>query len=65
MPLTDSSCFSAYEYDPENRILTVTFRRNGETRAYQVPKYIYREFEAAESKGRYFNQSIKDIYEEV
>ncbi len=62
---SDSSLFSAYEWD-ESWTLTVVFRSNGSVRAYgDVPPEIYQEFHNSESKGKYYNSFIKSKFESV
>lgn len=64
MPAIDSTCVSFADYDEETKDLTIVFKRNGEQRVYSnFPKYKWREFLASSSKGQYFNQEIRDVYE--
>jgi len=58
-----SSVIHAYEYDAAKHILTITFV-SGKVYAYKaVPKQIYVGMRGAVSKGRYFNNYIKDLYD--
>jgi hypothetical protein len=54
-----SSVIKHYQYEPEKRILYITFV-SGITYSYKsVPIDIVNMLKAAESKGRYFNHFIK------
>jgi hypothetical protein len=59
----ESSLIRSVGYDLASSILEVEFA--GENRVYQyfdVPLSIYSELMAAESKGNYFNDHVKDMY---
>lgn len=49
-------------YDPNTRIMTVVFRDNVWWNYYDVPADMWREFEMAESKGRYLRESGLDTW---
>lgn len=58
-----SSVINSYEYDAVKHTLTITFV-SGKVYAYlAVPKQIYVGMRGAVSKGRYFNNYIKDLYD--
>lgn len=59
-----SSLISAFEYDHDAEMLTIVFRTNNEVRHYTgfAPETFW-EFEASESKGKFFNAKIKAKYE--
>lgn len=59
-----SSLISAFEYDHEAEMLTIVFRTNNEVRHYTgfAPETFW-EFEASDSKGKFFNSYIKAKYE--
>ncbi len=59
----DSSLIHSVGYDLASSVLEVEFAES--RRVYQyfdVPLSIYSEFMAADSKGGYFNENIKDMY---
>lgn len=49
-------------YDPITRTMTVVFRDNQWWNYYDVPEDMWREFEMAESKGRYLRESGLDAW---
>lgn len=58
-----STVIEHFTYDPEQLTLKITFR-SGNVYVYkQVPEYIYEELQIAGSKGQYFNNFIKNIYD--
>ena len=58
----DSTLLLWVLYVPKERRLRLKFR-SGEVYDYSaVPERIYQALLAAESKGRYFNQHIRDAY---
>lgn len=60
----ESSTIQCASYDQDTESLTVVFRHGGGTTyTYpQVPHIIWREFLEAESKGHYFQSSIRPIF---
>jgi lysyl-tRNA synthetase class 2 len=59
----DSSSIAAIRYERRRQRLLVKFRQSGDVYAYRgVPGRIFRELEAAPSKGRYVNYEIKGRY---
>ncbi len=62
MPALDSDAISRAEYEPSNRILFVRLI-SGEWYAYlDVPPLTYRRLLAAGSKGRFFQDVVRDRY---
>ncbi|RAI39159.1 hypothetical protein CH341_26425 [Rhodoplanes roseus] len=58
----DSSAIRSARYDPAARVLEITFV-TGRVYAYlHVPETTYRDFLDAESKGRFFNERIRDAF---
>lgn len=58
-----SSAISRILYEAKTCTLSVWFRESGELyRYYDVPWRVYDAFIKAGSKGRFFNQYIKDRY---
>lgn len=59
-----STAIRDYEYDPESRQLSVWFQPEGRHYIYlDVPEDIYIGLSAARSRGRYFNQYLRDRFE--
>jgi hypothetical protein len=58
----DSSSIASLGYSPQDHLLEVEFHRGAVYRFFLVPEVVYRDFLCAESKGRYFNQSIRDRF---
>lgn len=51
------------EYDTEKHLLVIIFKKNGRKyQYYQVPIQIWNGIKAAESKGKYFNAEIRDVF---
>ena len=64
MPEVDSSAIAKIEHDPRSMILTVWFHGRGAPYEYfGVPARVYEAFLASESKGRFFNEWIRDQYQ--
>lgn len=62
MPLVTSEAIARIEYDAAERTLFVQFT-SGEWYAYSdVPDATYRAFAAAESKGRFFQEQVRDCF---
>jgi hypothetical protein len=57
-----STSLKAAEYQPRNALLEVEFRTGAVYRYFEVPASIYQELLEAESKGRYFNQHIRNRF---
>ena len=61
----DSSTFASVGYDTIALLLELEFR-SGEVYQYLgTPHSIHRELMAAESKGRFFNQNIRDRFPHI
>jgi hypothetical protein len=57
-----SQTLSSVGYDPIRRVLELEFTSGGIYRYSNVPNRVYMELISAESKGRYFDFSIRDRY---
>lgn len=58
-----SSSIARFEYDASDQTLSIWFVTSGRRYDYyRVPRNIVEEFRAAISKGRYFNENIRDRY---
>ncbi|GIU37420.1 hypothetical protein TUM4433_37640 [Shewanella schlegeliana] len=60
--LSSSSVFSSYGSSGKSRILDLNFIKGGLYRYREVPVSVIEEFEAAVSKGQYFNINIRGAY---
>ncbi len=61
----DSTVIEAISYDDSTNTLTIRFIEPRAVYGYSgVPAPVYIEFLESESKGRYFHESIKGMYEE-
>ncbi len=59
----ESRLIRSIGYDPASCILEVELAEAGRVyRYYDVPYSLFEELMAAESKGNYFNESIRDVY---
>lgn len=58
----DSSLLSAIAYNPQKKELELAFNSGSHYLYHQIPEGVYEELLNAESKGRYFNDHIKDLY---
>ena len=65
MPYVISSAIRAVDYDGKRSRLLVVFRESGRYAYLNVPKGVYDAFLAAESKGSFFNEEIRDRYRYV
>ncbi len=60
-----SSVIKGFAYDPEGRVLTITFV-SGRVYAYQgVPADVAQGLRLAFAKGEYFNKAIRDQFTAV
>lgn len=59
----ESSVLASAAYSPGERQLYLEFRSGAVYRYVDVPLQQYVEFLAADSKGRYFNLSIRDRFQ--
>ncbi len=55
----ESSTLASVGYRAEDRVLEIQFRSGTIYPYFSVPEAIYRSLLSADSKGRYFNQSIR------
>lgn len=65
--ITNSSQVQGVEYNPESKVLTVTYKdRNSEAgkkyNYFDVPVKIWDGLLAAESVGKYINANVKTVY---
>jgi hypothetical protein len=49
-------------FDPESRVLEIEFRQRGVYRYYQVPWSVYEDLVLSDSKGKFFDEHIRNIY---
>ena len=61
VPITSVTVASA-GYDPASETLEIEFTNGRVYQYYQVPAAIYEQFMEADSKGRFFNFSIRSAY---
>ena len=50
-------------YDPDQKILEITFRRGGVYHYHAVPQDVCQGLMDASSQGTYFHEKIKPVYE--
>lgn len=62
IPLASSN-LSGYDYNPVTQTLTITFHGNRKYSYASVPQDIADGLGSAASPGKYFNHSIKNIFE--
>jgi len=62
MPNVSSSAIARIEHDPVSLNLYITFHDSGTYTYYRVPRSIYEAFLRARSKGKFFNDYIRDRY---
>lgn len=60
--LVDSSTMKSVGYQAKSRILEIEFESGAVYQYLGVPERIHEELIGAESKGRYFNREIRDVY---
>jgi KTSC domain len=63
--MIDSSAIEAVQYDAARQRLDIELTNRRVYRYFDVPLEVYRAFMAADSKGRYYNDEIRDEYEYV
>ncbi len=61
--ILDSETISAIRYDPRRERLDIRFTNERVYRYDDVPDFVYRALLRADSKGRYFNEIVRDGYE--
>jgi len=57
-----SSVVEAVQYDEARQHLDIALTTGRTYRYLDVPPEVYRAFITAESKGRYYNDHIRDVY---
>jgi hypothetical protein len=62
MPAVISSAIHRVEYDEASRRLDIWFASTGQYSYYGVPLAIYLDLLNSPSKGRFFNDNIRDHY---
>jgi hypothetical protein len=58
-PAFESSNIESIRYDDETSTLEVRFLNGGVYQYFDVPEQVKKDFEQAESKGKYLSSSIK------
>lgn len=61
MPV-ESTTLRSVGYDAETRVLEVEFTSGKVYQYADVPESVYRELLGAESLGRYFSASVRNVY---
>lgn len=57
-----STALSGATYDPDTRVLTITFKSGQSYTHLDVPADIWEQLQTADSPGRFWRNSIKDQY---
>ena len=57
-----SSAIRTVDYDEARQHLVITLANKRTYRYLDVPPEVYQQFLAAESKGRFYNDHIRDVY---
>ncbi len=60
--LVISSSIRAIGYDPAERVLEIEFRSGGVYQYFGVPPEVYQEFMGAPSKGKFFEEHLRDEF---
>jgi hypothetical protein len=60
--VVSSSSLTSVGYDGGARLLEIEFRHGGVYRYQEVPRAVFAELMRSPSKGRYFNERIRDRY---
>jgi hypothetical protein len=58
----DSTTLASAGYDATTGLLELEFRSGALYRYFSVPASLYRDLLTADSKGRFFNRSIRDCF---
>ena len=58
----ESSSLAAVGYEPKTRVLEIEFLSGAVYRYFDVEAKVHEELMNASSKGRYFNERIRDVY---
>jgi hypothetical protein len=62
MPQVTSSVIRLIDYNERTAALRIIFHETGSYTYYAVPKSVYQALLCASSKGRFFNEHIRDRY---
>lgn len=62
MPYVNSTAIAKIEHNERTHVLSIWFHETGHYDYFNVPRHIYEAFLRAPSKGRFFNDYIKDRY---
>jgi len=60
--IVDSDVIGSISYDVDTKTLAIKFRRGGSYAYSNVPKRVFENFMRARSKGKFFNDSIRNQY---
>jgi hypothetical protein len=58
----ESSTIAEIGYEAETQTLEITFCNGRPYRYFGVPVSLHRAFMACDSKGKFFNENIRDVY---
>jgi KTSC domain len=61
----ESTTMRSVGYDQTNQVLEIEFQSGAIYQYLDVPPAIHKELMDSESKGRFFNREIRDIYTSV
>lgn len=56
----ESECVADVEYDPDGEVMTIIFKQRGTYQYKEVPLDVYVDFETSGSRGKYFNNYIRN-----
>jgi len=60
--VVSSSSLRSVGYDRGGRLLEIEFRHGGVYRYHDVPSSVFAELMRSPSKGRFFNERVRDSY---
>ena len=64
MQMIDSTMIEAVGYEPDTQQLHVRFAKSGDTYVYYaVEEWVFSGMLESESKGQYFNATVRDAYQ--
>ena len=58
----ESSTIAGFDYDKDKLALTVEFKNGGRYNYFDVPEVVFERMKAAQSKGQFLAQNIKNVY---
>lgn len=58
----ESTTVRSVGYQAKSKVLEIEFQSGTVYQYFDVPKSVHKEFWNADSKGRYFNSEIRDVY---